>query len=82
MTSSDGIQPCVGCDEAVDALYCSYSCMQDDDGRVLESPLTDDLYYVTEWEKKGDEEFVAHEKQRIDWSDDTGADQMEADRDE
>ena len=70
-TCRDGIEPCVGCDETVNALYCSWTCMQEDDGRVLESPITDTLYYVTEWEDAGDGKFVAHEKQEIEWSDDT-----------
>lgn len=67
-----GIEPCVGCDETVGALYCSYTCFQDDGNRVLESPESGTLYYVTEWEKKDDGGFVAHEKQRINWSTDTG----------
>jgi len=67
MTQNDGIEPCVGCDETVNALYCSHDCMMEDDGRVLESPITNELYYVTEYESKGDGKFVAHEKQRINW---------------
>jgi len=62
-----GIEPCVGCDETTDALYCSYTCMMEDDNKVLESPITGNLYYVTEWEDKGDGKFVANEKQRIYW---------------
>jgi hypothetical protein len=74
-TSTGGIEPCVGCEETVDALYCCYTCMQEDDNRVLESPITGKLYYVTEWEEKDGGKFVAHEKQRINWSDGTGVDQ-------
>ncbi len=69
---SDGIVPCVGCDETVDALYCCYTCMQEDDGRILESPITDTLYYVTEYEAKGNGHFIAHEKEEVIWPDETG----------
>lgn len=59
-------QPCVGCDATVDdALYCSYSCFMEDENKVLQSPITDELYYVTEWEERGDGKFVAHRKQKI-----------------
>jgi hypothetical protein len=73
-TDTVGIEPCVGCDKTVEALYCSYTCMQEDDNRVLESPITEELYYVTEWDEKGDGKFVAHEKQRINWPDGTDTD--------
>jgi hypothetical protein len=80
---SDGIEPCVGCDETVDALYCSYSCMMDDENKVLQSPITDDLYHVTEWEEKGDGEFVAQEKKRINFPDSTDSERSgEGDDDE
>lgn len=58
-------EPCVGCDESVDALYCSYSCMMDDEGKVMESPITGTLYYVTEWDEKEDGTYVAQQKEEI-----------------
>jgi len=63
------ITPCVGCDETVDALYCSWECMENDDGKVMESPLTDHIYYVTEWTEKDDGNYIAHEKKRVKFPD-------------
>lgn len=68
------VKPCVGCDETVDALYCSHSCFQEDDGRVMESPVTGELYYVTEWEERGESKFVAHRKEKIAFGDVEGSD--------
>lgn len=49
--------------------------MMEDDGRVLESPLSGNLYYVTKYEAKGDGKFVSKEKQRINWPDNTSTEQ-------
>lgn len=71
MSETDTITTCVGCDETVDALYCSHSCMMEDDGKVLESPLTDTLYYVTKYEHKGEGKYISKEKREIVFPDDT-----------
>lgn len=68
----DSVEACVGCDESVDALYCSWGCMENDENKVMESPLTDKIYYVTEWDEKGDGKYVAHEKYEVVFPDDEG----------
>lgn len=68
------VEPCVGCEETIgDGVYCSFQCLQEDDGRVMESPITSTLYYVTEWEEKGDDQFVALEKEEISFGDEADA---------